>query len=154
MTNQQTIRPATAQDVEQIAQIADKTLFPGEYVAPMIAPFLGGADGALWLVAVQGGTIHGFAFATAEEMTEQTWNLKAIAIAPEHHRTGQGRDLLHGVELALKAQGARVLVIDTASGDDQAAARAFYPALGYDLAGTIPEFWEPGVDKVTFYKAL
>ena len=154
VTNPMIPRPAMADDVPAMALIAEATLFPGDMLSDMIAPFLSGDREARWWVIDRGGAVIGFAFAGIEPMTDQAWNLKAIAIDPTHHRTGAGRALLRHVESDLVQDGARVLVIDTSGGDDQMAARAFYEAERYTLSGVIPEFWEPGQDKVTFFKAL
>ena len=154
MTDPKKTRPVVAADILAMAAIADSTLFPGDMLPEMIAPYLEGDTDGRWWVIEGDGCVVGFAFATVEPMTDQSWNLKAIAVKPEQHRAGFGNGLLSAVEQDLRAYGARVLVIDTSSGDDQAAARRFYVAHGYSQTGVIPEFWEPGQDKVTFYKAF
>ena len=70
-------------------------------------------------------------------MTNGAWNLKAIGVRPTDHRAGVGQALMVGAEQTLAQKGARVLVVDTASGPEQVAARAFYPALGFVRAGVI-----------------
>lgn len=154
MTNPIHVRPSVAADCNQLADIAGDTLFPSDMLEGMIAPFLSGDTDALWLSAMRDEQVVGFAFACVEPMTNGSWNLKAIGVMPQVHRSGIGRMLMDALEVALRKRAARVLVIDTASGADQEAARAFYPALGFRQTGVIPEFWDVGEDKVTFSKLL
>ncbi len=147
-------RPSRDADIPAIAHIAEETLFPGDMLAPMIAPFLDGTGEALWLTAEADGIAKGFAFAEPEAMTDATWNLRAIAVDPASHRSGAGRSLLAQLEALLKDRGARLLVIDTTQTEDQTAARAFYAGLGYAQVARIPNFFADGEDKVSFIKRL
>lgn len=149
MTQPPKIRPALIADLEALATIADQTLFPGEMLADMIAPFFADEPRATWAVAEIDATIVGFAFAEVEPMTDGTWNIKAIAVADAARRLGAGRALIRFVE---QQSQARLIVIDTTQLDDQEAGRSLYQAAGYSQVSTIPEFWEAGVDKVTFVK--
>ena len=149
-----TIQPTTQADLAALAAIADATLFPGEYLADMIAPALAGDTDDLWLNAFDGDTPIGFCFAVREAFTEATWNMRALAVDPAHHRHGHGAALVASLEARLRDLVAVTLVIDTASDPSQTAARAFYPANGYKPAGVIPSFWEAGNDKVAFFKDL
>lgn len=148
-----TVRPALPGDCDALAALADETLFPGEMLADMIAPFFGDAKD-VWLVICGADGPCGFAFAQAEAMSETAWNLRAIAVSGPARRNGAARALMGAMEEALRTRAACVLVVDTASGDDQIAARALYRALGYTEAGRIPDFWGAREAKVTFYKGL
>ncbi|MCF2872758.1 GNAT family N-acetyltransferase [Octadecabacter sp. G9-8] len=149
-----TIRLTQHSDIPALCDIADTTLFPGEMLTGMVTPVLDGLSDAVWLTALDGETPRGFCFAAPEDMSNGTWNMRALAVAPEAHRHGFGRKLVATLEQKLGESGARVLVVDTASDPEQAPARAFYHSLGYTHAGTIPAFWDVGSDKVTFWKAL
>jgi len=143
-------RPARDTDIPFLAPIAEATLFPGDMLPDMMAPGLSRQSDDLWITVEAGGTPVGFAFAQPEAMTDRTWNLRAIATVPDQHGQGAGTALLRAVEAALP--DARMLVIDTTQTDDQARARRFYAGRGYDHVATIPEFFGPGEDKVTFVK--
>ncbi len=149
-----TTRAALQADIPALAEIAEATLFPGEMLADMIAPFLGGAQDVRWWVAEDTGTIAGFAFAEAEPITDRTWNLRALGVDPALHRAGTGRALMASAEADLASADGRLLIIDTSSSADQAPARAFYTALDYAHVATIPDFWAAGEDKVTYAKHL
>ena len=139
-------------DIPLLAAIADETLFPGDMMESMIRPCLDGQGDDLWRVAVQDDTPVGFAFALPEALTDRTWNLRAIATAPALHGAGAGTALLSAIETALS--GARLIVIDTTQTPDQDRARRFYAARGYVHVATIPAFFGPDEDKVTFVKSL
>lgn len=144
------VRAPRGTDIPALAAIADATLFPGDLLHDMIAPALSGEGEDLWRVVLRDDVPVGFALAQPEAMTDRTWNLRAIAVAPDLHGAGAGTALLAAVEVAL--QDARLIVIDTTQTDDQARARRFYAGRGYDHVATIPEFFGPGEDKVTFVK--
>lgn len=139
-------------DIPNLAAIADATLFPGDMLADMIAPALAGQGDDLWRVVTRDDHAVGFAFAQPEALTDRTWNLRAIATHPNLHGAGAGTVLIGAVEAALT--DARLLVIDTTQLPDQDRARQFYAARGCQHVATIPDFFGPGEDKVTFVKSL
>lgn len=145
-------RRARDTDIPSLATIAEATLFPGDMLPDMMAPALSGDREDLWLVVVQDDVPVGFAFVQPEALTDRTWNLRAIATRPDLHGQGAGTALIGAVEAALTQ--ARLLVIDTTQTDDQARARRFYAARGYTHVATIPAFFGPDEDKVTFSKAM
>ena len=152
MPNPFDTRAPRATDIAALAAIADETLFPGEMMADMIAPALDGSGDDVWRVVTQGDLPVGFAFAQPEAMTERTWNLRAIAVAPALHGSGAGTALLTAMEAALTT--ARLIVIDTTQRAEQDRARRFYVAQGYRQVSVIPAFFGPEEDKVTFVKSL
>lgn len=145
-------RAPRGSDIPFLAVIAEATLFPGEMMESMIAPSFAKDSEDLWRVVTQGDQVLGFAFAQPETMTDATWNVRAIAVTPEIHGAGAGTALLAAMEAALS--DARLIVIDTTQTPDQARARQFYAARGYECVATILEFFGAGEDKVTFVKAL
>lgn len=139
-------------DIPTLAAIAEVTLFPGEMMAAMIAPALSAESDDIWRVVLRDDSPVGFAFAQPEAMTDRTWNLRAIAVAPDLQGGGAGSALLTAMESALGH--ARLIVIDTTQLPDQDRARRFYVARGYAQVATIPDFFGPGEDKVSFVKSL
>ena len=138
-----------------MARIAEAAgLFPADMLPSMIVDHLGGSDKQIWLVVEHVGAVQGFAFAEPEPLTDRTWNLRAIGIDPAGQRRGLATTLLSGVEAALRDRTVRLLIIETTDGDDQHAARAFYPRRGYSGEACIPNFWEDGVAKLVFAKTL
>ena len=136
------LRPLTEADVSAIGALAEAAgLFPAAMAADLAAPALGGDDGERWLVAED----------RTEEMTENTWNILAIAVAEESRGHGLGGALIGDME---RATGARVMIIETTQRDEQAPARALYHKAGYRRAGHIPHFFAPDEDKIIFTKVL
>ncbi|MEM7239377.1 MAG: N-acetyltransferase [Pseudomonadota bacterium] len=146
------VRPATREDTAAIGQIAEATeLFPASLLPGMIETALAGGDD-VWLVAEGAGRITGFIFASPEEITDRTWNILAIGVHPDGQGQGAGRALLVAAEAMLGS--ARLIVIETSQLPGQAAARGLYQSAGYSEEGTVRDFYEDGVDKVIFRKAL
>jgi len=139
-------------DLPFLEPIADATLFPGHMLPDMTTPALSGHSDDTWCVVEHDGTPVGFAFAQPEAMTDRTWNVRAIATAPDLHGRGAGTALIPAVETALG--DARMIVIDTTQTADQARARRFYAARGYAHVATIPAFFGADEDKVTFVKTV
>ena len=149
------VRAPVRDDVSAIARIAEAAgLFPADMLPDMIVDHFGGSDEQVWLVVEHAGAVQGFAFAEPEPLTDRTWNLRAIGIDPMRRRFGLATTLLNGVEAALRERTVRLLIIETTDGDDQRAARAFYPRRDYSDEARIRNFWEDGVAKLVFAKAL
>ena len=149
------IRPLGVDDRPALAAIAEAAdLFPAAMLAPMAAPALDGAADDLRRVALRDWAPVGFAFAVPEVAAEGAWTMRALAVAPAGQRGGAGRALVAAVEAALRAAGARLVVVDTSSAPAFAPARAFYEALGYEEEARIRDFWSDGDHKVTFRKRL
>jgi ribosomal protein S18 acetylase RimI-like enzyme len=54
----------------------------------------------------------------------------------------------------IKSLGGRLILIETSSNPNYAAARSLYITLGYKHVSTIPDFYSPGDNKETYWKAL
>ena len=145
-----TVRPLEANDIPRLAAIIDAVeLFPGDELAGMVAD----RSDAIWLTLLEHEPI-GMAYCIPEALTDGTWNLLAIAVAPSHQSFGQGTILLQALEDVVVQREGRLLVIDTSGGDDFVASRAFYLRGGYTEEARIRDFWAPGDDKVTYTKAV
>ncbi|MEM8850754.1 MAG: GNAT family N-acetyltransferase [Pseudomonadota bacterium] len=111
----------------------------------------GSDDPRMWFLANDGEAAAQIA---PEPMSDAVWNLLFIATRPAARRTGCAKALIRTVEKTVRAQGGRLLLIDTASMEDQAPARAAYLAAGYDREAVIRDYYGDGVDRVTFRKRL
>ncbi|MCK0148724.1 GNAT family N-acetyltransferase [Marivita sp. S6314] len=154
MTTHDTFPPSRA-DLTALQAIVDHTgLFPSEYLPEMMEPFWNNADGHLWIAARSGDRLAGFAFATPEDHADRTWNMRALAVHPDHQRSGVARCIVQDLETALRKSDQRLLIVDTSGTDAFTIARAFYAACGYQEEARIRDFWAKGDDKITFRKAL
>jgi ribosomal protein S18 acetylase RimI-like enzyme len=90
----------------------------------------------------------------ATPMTEATFDLYWIAVAPEHQGRGLGRALLAHLEEQLTRRGARTLRIETSSLEGAGGAARFYARQGFSEVGRIDDFYRMGDHLLTFAKRL
>ncbi len=153
-----TIRAAQAGDIPVLMDIAEAC---GLFAAEELAGFADMTQGHFadlppdhhWLLAETTIPI-GAAYVTPEALADDVWNLWFIGFRPEAQAKGHGSTLLAEVERLAKASPARLLLIETASGDDFDNTRGFYVARGYVQEATIRDYYAPGIDKVIFRKPL
>ncbi len=87
-------------------------------------------------------------------MTDRTWDLLMIAVIPERHGQGIGRELVRNAEAQVRSCEGRMLVIDTSSLPKYDRTRAFYRKEGYQEVARIPDYYRDGDSKVTYLKRL
>jgi ribosomal protein S18 acetylase RimI-like enzyme len=66
---------------------------------------------------------------------------------------GIGGALVEEMERRLAGR-ARLIAVETAGRPDYGPTRAFYARRGYQVAATVPDYYEPGDDLVVFVKRL
>lgn len=154
--NNLSVRAAVLTDLSAVSSIvAEAGLFPVDMLAPMIAPLFaseGGQD--RWRVVERDGTPVAFLYAEPERMSDGAWNMLAVAVSAAARRAGVARLLIGAFERELAEDGARVLVVETTTLPEFAPARALYPALGFQVAGEIRDFYADGEHKIIFAKRL
>lgn len=150
------IRAASHADqpaLERIVRAVD--LFPAEMLGGMIAPYLASqrSGGEIWLID-DDGEPAGVAYCAQERLTDGTWNLLMIAVHPDKQRQGRGAALIGAVERKVAERDGRVLLIETSGLGSFERQRALYKRLGYSEEARIRDFYEPGNDKIVFWKML
>jgi len=82
------------------------------------------------------------------------WNrlgqLHGLAVAPGSRRLGIASALVRRAEEFVGEHSGRGVYVDTPVTNE--AARSFYEALGYALAYTMPDYYDEGLDGVTYLK--
>jgi ribosomal protein S18 acetylase RimI-like enzyme len=82
------------------------------------------------------------------------WNrlgqLQGLAVNPDLKRRGIASALVHRAEEFVRAEGGRGLYADTPVTNE--IGRSFYEALGYRQAYVMPEYYDEGLDGVTYLK--
>ncbi|HEY8376473.1 MAG TPA: GNAT family N-acetyltransferase [Nannocystis sp.] len=106
------------------------------------------------LVLAEDDIVRGYACFGPTPLTEGTFDLYWIAVDPRAQSRGYGRTLLRAVEDTLRAQNARLLLVEAAGRPDNAKTLAFYARCGYAELARIRDFYRPGDDKVVFGKYL
>ena len=100
------------------------------------------------------GAVAGYACFGATPLTQGTYDLYWIAVDPKLHGAGVGRALMRATEDAVRAEGGRLLLIETASKPSYDKTRAFYLAWGCSEVARVPDFYAIGDDKVIYARTL
>ncbi|MEO1222987.1 MAG: GNAT family N-acetyltransferase [Pseudomonadota bacterium] len=149
------IKPATSDDIADLRTVVEQTeLFPSEMLPDLLAASLAGDGQALLLTCHMDEAAVGLCYAVPEELADGTWNMRALAVRPDHQGKRLGTALVAAAEQHLKARGERILIVDTSGTDDFSITRKFYAKNGYEEEARIRDFWAAGDDKVVFRKAL
>lgn len=148
------IRKAIAADLPALELVIASTgLFPPELLAGMMESYLANPDGPdQWLTIRQEEQVIAVAYFAPERLTEGTWNLYLIAIEAGHQ--GHGRTIMQYVEEQLRSASQRLLLVETSGLPEFQYQRDFYARCGYVHEATIRDFYEPGNDKIVFWKTL
>ncbi|MFB2976363.1 GNAT family N-acetyltransferase [Microseira sp. BLCC-F43] len=152
------IRPTTPDDTAALIALAEAIGFaPNEIeeLRELLAGYFAGSLGRdhFWVTDDDGGLV-GVAYYAPERMTDGTWNLYLIAVRPDLQGQGRGSALLGYVEQTLRAQGDRLLLVETSGLPDFERTRAFYRKCGYEQEARIRDFYKAGDDKIVYRKAL
>ena len=87
-------------------------------------------------------------------MTEATYDLYWIAVDPQAHGRGIGKQLLRHCEEFIKSRGGSLVIAETSSLDKYVKTRAFYERNRYTQASRIKDYYSRGDDLVVFIKYL
>jgi ribosomal protein S18 acetylase RimI-like enzyme len=154
------IRAAQPEDEVAVMKVASAIgLFDSEQINLLrdmfLKSFLKGNEGSpFWLLSEETLTVCGVVYCEPERMTNGTWNIQFIAVHPNNQKNGLGGALLLATEQALKNRSARIVIVETVGVAEFEHIREFYRSKGYEKESTIRDFYEDGVDKVTFRKQL
>lgn len=85
-------------------------------------------------------------------LTEGTWDIYWLAVAPNQQSKGIGKSLLSFAEANIKETRGRIAVIETSSRPEYEATVRFYRTQGYELTCRIADFYAPGDDKLILIK--
>ncbi|MBU0910535.1 MAG: GNAT family N-acetyltransferase, partial [Proteobacteria bacterium] len=149
-----TIRPAAAHDRSSlfslVAGISNFNQEEIELAREVINDALASEKNGYYLLTAvdSDGLLLGFICYGPIPISDKRWDLYWIAVDPGQARGGIGSRLLAAMETKLGA-GMRVYV-DTSSTPGYAAARSFYERHGYQVAGTFPDFYREGDDKIVY----
>lgn len=107
-----------------------------------------------WVIAEDSSHIVGFACFGPVPMTQGTFDLYWIAVAPEVRGSSVATQLDEAVEDRVRQTSGRWILAETSSTEPYTAARKFYAKRGYALVERIPDFYRDGDDRLTFGKRL
>lgn len=96
--------------------------------------------------------IVGYLCIGSTPITSGTFDLYWIAVHPDSHRKGIGRELLMFAEEFVKSRGGRLLMAETSSLPRYERARRFYELNQYDILARIREYYNVGDDLIIYGK--
>jgi len=154
------IRPMTSGDKPAIMRILTATpqFKPAEVAVAeeVIDSYLKDPLGSGYhiFVAEVDSLVMGYICYGPTPLTEGTWDIYWVAVAPEEQGRGIGRALLTFAEDRIKESHGRLALIETSSKPEYVRTRRFYHGQGYEQVCHIPDFYAPGDDKLIFQKRL
>lgn len=95
-------------------------------------------------------SLIGYACFGRTPSTDATWDLYWIAVHPSAQGSGGGKMLLEEVERRVRAEGGRMMVVETSSRTDYESTRRFYDRRGYREGARVQGFYAPGDDRVIY----
>lgn len=113
-----------------------------------------GPEGYTLIGADEDGRLMGYACVGQVPLTASTWDLYWLCIHPGARRRGVGRALVAQAEAHVLRHGGRRLAVQTSGRPDYAPVREFYAAVGFEVAGRIPDYFEDNDDGVFCFKVL
>jgi ribosomal protein S18 acetylase RimI-like enzyme len=109
-------------------------------------------SGYLILVAVENHQILGYICYGPSPLTNGTWDIYWEAVARNWRGQGVGSKLMKAAEKEIKKARGRMSLIETSSTPAYEKTRRFYLNHGYKEIARVPDFYEPGDDKVILQK--
>jgi ribosomal protein S18 acetylase RimI-like enzyme len=106
------------------------------------------------LVADVDSTVAGYICYGPTPLTEGTWDIYWMAVAPEKQGRGIGSALMKSAEKEIVRARGRLAIIETSSTPGYEKTRHFHIGHGYEIVACIPDFYAPGDDKLTLQKRL
>jgi ribosomal protein S18 acetylase RimI-like enzyme len=87
-------------------------------------------------------------------MTDATWDLYWIAVAPGLQGRGIGKYLYNACIDRVRKRGGEQMRIETSSQELYAATGGFYERLGFSIDGRLKDFYARGDDLLIFYRKI
>jgi GNAT superfamily N-acetyltransferase len=96
----------------------------------------------------------GMAWYAPRAFTDRVWELLMIAVDEPRQRQGIGSQLLLAVEVAVRRQHGRLMLIETSDKASFGRTRQFYSRHGYSEVARIPDYFADGDGKASFIKRI
>jgi ribosomal protein S18 acetylase RimI-like enzyme len=115
---------------------------------------VGPRSGYLFFFAERADELVGYCAWGKVPLTQRSFDLYWIAVAPSAQGHGIGRELMRLTERAVAQRGGGSLYIETSSRRVYDRTRRFYRDAGYAQVARLPDFYAPGDHKVMFCKII
>ena len=106
------------------------------------------------LVAEVDSTIAGYICYGPTPLTEGTWDIYWMAVAPGKQGQGIGSSLMMFAENQIRKARGRLALIETSSKPEYEKTQRFHRRHGYEIICRIPDFYAPTDDKLILQKRL
>lgn len=106
------------------------------------------------LVAEVDSTIAGYICYGTTPLTEGTWDIYWMAVAPEKQGKGIGSSLMAFAENQIKKARGRLIIIETSAKPQYEKTLRFHRSHGYETVCQLADFYAPGDDKLILQKRL
>jgi ribosomal protein S18 acetylase RimI-like enzyme len=105
-------------------------------------------------VAEADSSVVGYICYGPTPLTEGTWDIYWMAVAPEQQSKGIGSALLAYAEERIRENQGRLAIIETSSQPEYEKTRRFHLSHGYEIISRIPDFYASNDDKLILQKRL
>jgi len=150
-------RPSDAKALERLVA-ATRVFYPEErtIALELLQECLrrGAKSGYSFFFAERAGELVGYCAWGDVPLTQNSYDLYWIAVAPSCQGQGIGQELMLLAEQAVARRGGGGLYIETSSRGVYARTRRFYRAAGYRQVARLVDFYAPGDHKVVFCKTI
>lgn len=151
-TSAATVRPYMPQDFDSVREVLGRTGWAERFIEGQLSSiqaFAENTDFARVYLAVIAGQAVGFSTVLFEP-----WNrlgqIHGLVVDPAWRRNGLAARLATKAETFVQELGGRGIFVDTPVNND--GGRRFYEAIGYTHDYTMTEYYDEGLDGVTYVK--
>ena len=155
------IRPLKAEDRDVVKKIlVDTKNFNDEEIEiamELIDVYLNDEeqeDYVIYVYETEETHVSGYICYGRRPLTDWTYDLYWIAVDPNIHGKGIGKQLVQYMENSLGSQGGNLILIETSGRDEYEGERKFYRKCGYEVQTVIKDFYRSGDDLFVFRKYL
>ena len=103
-------------------------------------------------VATLDGKVVGFSALKRSSDTKHSWAVYWLAVDSNYSGQGIGTQLVEKVIEEAKTKNTACLYVETCGCEDQISARKLYEKCGFKKVGEVPDYYEVGHPKVTYFR--
>ncbi len=154
------IRPVTKKDRPKLAAILRNTpeFKPFEVIVAeeVIDSYLSDPEGSGYniYIAEEDSVTIGYICYGPTPLTESTWDMYWMAVAPGNRGRGVGSELMTFAENQIRTNKGKLIIIETSSKPEYENTLRFHLKHGYQEICRIPDFYAHGDDKIILQKRL
>jgi GNAT superfamily N-acetyltransferase len=139
-----------------LRQIPEFLPFEVDVALELCDAYLDSGDGSGYhvFVAEVAGQVEGYICYGPTPVTDGTWDVYWMAVAPEMQSKGVGGQLMAFAIGKIEEAGGRLAVIETSSKPEYERILRFHISHGFDVVCRVPDFYAVGDDKLILVRRL